>query len=69
VRSTLVIPESTPNVIREDPDDNKFFACAIEGKAQYIVSGDNDLRRIGQYEAIRVINKQVFLRLVDGTLS
>lgn len=64
--STLVVPESIPNVIRDDPDDNKFFACALAGGAIYIVSEDNDLRRVGQYGAIQVINKQAFLRLVDG---
>ncbi len=29
--------------IKEDPADNKFIACAIALKAEYIVSGDTHL--------------------------
>ena len=37
---------SIPNLldaVPRDPDDNMVLECAIEGKAQYIVSGDKDL--------------------------
>lgn len=63
--STFVAPRLTPNVIAEDPDDNKLIACALEGQADYIVSEDKDLRRLGQYQTIRVVDKQAFLRILE----
>jgi len=32
--------------IADDPTDNKFLACALEGKADYIVSRDPHLRNL-----------------------
>ncbi len=63
--STFVAPAVTPNVIAEDPDDNKLIACALEGHVDYIVSEDKDLHRLGQYQTIRVLNKQAFLRVLE----
>ena len=34
--------------ICRDPDDDKFINCAIDAKAIYIVSGDNDLQPTDQ---------------------
>jgi predicted nucleic acid-binding protein len=31
------------DAVPRDPDDNMVLECAIEGKAQYIVTGDKDL--------------------------
>jgi len=64
--STFVIPRAKPNVILEDPDDDKFIACAIEGQADYIVSEDKDLRRLGHYEHIRILGKQAFLGMLEA---
>lgn len=41
--SYLVEPKEKINVIKEDPEDNKFLGCASAGKAQYIVSGDKHI--------------------------
>src|SRR5919197_1273328 len=39
----VVIPQTIPNVIPEDPPDNHIFACAVAGKANLVVSRDLDL--------------------------
>ena len=31
------------SVIREDPNDDRYLECAVEGRAGYIVSGDRHL--------------------------
>ena len=31
------------DAVPRDPEDNMVLECAMEGKAQYIVSGDKDL--------------------------
>lgn len=64
--SIFVVPLFKPNVIPEDPEDDKFIACAIEGKAEYIVSEDKDLRRLGKYGPIQIVGKQAFLRILEG---
>ena len=63
--SVLVIPRAIINVIREDPDDNKFLACAVEGNADYIVSEDNDFKRLGAYDSIVVLTNQL---CIEGVL-
>lgn len=38
----VIIPKLLETVPR-DPDDNMVLECAVEGKAQYIVTGAKDL--------------------------
>lgn len=53
------------NVIKEDPDDNKFLSCAFEAKAQYIISGDKHLLELRQYKNISIITAREFLKIID----
>ncbi len=60
--SEIVVPLHSLEVIKADPDDNKFIECAVTGQAIYIVSQDADLLRLGQYENIKIVNVQTFLK-------
>lgn len=51
----------TVDVVKNDPDDNKFIACAIEGSATHIISGDKDLLSIREYKSIRMVKARDFL--------
>ena len=51
-------------VSQKDPDDDKFIAAAIEGKADYIVSGDKPLLNIKEYMGIKIISPKDFMRLL-----
>jgi putative PIN family toxin of toxin-antitoxin system len=51
-------------LIQEDPADNKFLECALDGKADYIVSGDSHLLRIGQYQRIQIHTVRQFTKLM-----
>jgi len=42
--------------IKEDPADNKFIACAIALKADYIVSGDAHLRKLKNIGKIKIVS-------------
>lgn len=53
-------------VVAEDPDDDKYIVAALEGLAQYIVTGDGDLLALGAYEGIRIVTPRVFLNLLKG---
>ena len=55
-KGKIVEPKQKFNVIKEDPSDNKFLEVAIEGKADYIVSGDKDLLRIKNFMGINIIS-------------
>lgn len=53
---TIVEPTQRINVIARDPDDNKILECAVEAKAQVIVSADKDLLSLKQFEGIKIVH-------------
>ena len=55
----LVTPTRKIDVCR-DRDDNKFLECAAEAKCLYVVSGDNDLLALKQFEDIEIITVAEF---------
>jgi uncharacterized protein len=42
-------------VVKDDPDDNKIIVCAVEGNADYIVSSDIHLAKLGTYQGIPIV--------------
>jgi putative PIN family toxin of toxin-antitoxin system len=60
----LVRPTETLDVIKEDPDDNRVLECAVAADARFIVSGDNDLLRLGQFRNIRIVKVADFMKLI-----
>ncbi len=54
------------NAVPEDPDDDKYIVAAVEGLAQFIVTGDTHLLRLKGYEGIRIVTPRVFLDLLKG---
>lgn len=58
---TLVNPNKKVEVIKEDVDDNKIIECALESRAEYIISYDNHLLKLKEYQGIRIIKPEEFL--------
>lgn len=52
--------------ITDDPTDNKFLACALEGKADYIISRDPHLRNIKHFQGIQIIDATAFISKIGG---
>lgn len=53
--------------IADDPTDDMFLACAMEAKADYIVSRDPHLRNLKHFHGIRIIDVKAFVeRLRKG---
>lgn len=48
-----------PNICR-DPNDDMILACAVDGLADYIVTGDDDLLLLKNYQDIKIINPRNF---------
>ncbi len=59
--SVLVEPKENINIIKEDPDDNKFLECAVEACADYIISGDAHLLKLQQFRGIEILSPKEFL--------
>jgi len=55
---------TTLNIVRSDPQDNKFIEAAIDGHADYIVSGDKHLLEIGRYEKILIVTPEEFSKII-----
>lgn len=49
------------NVIKDDPTDNIFLNCAVDGKADYLISGDAHLLNIKKYKRIKILTAKEFL--------
>ena len=62
--ATLVETSQNVYVIEEDPDDNRILEAAIAGKADYIISGDEHLLQLKEYQTIKILNADNFLKLL-----
>ena len=59
--ANVVEPDFELNAVPDDPDDNRVLECAVAGEAEFIVSGDKHLLRIGNYEGIAIITVRQFI--------
>jgi len=61
ISASNIIDSTSKYEICRDHDDDKFINCAIDSKAMYIVSGDNDLLDIKKYKNIEILTVSDFL--------
>lgn len=64
LRSELVQPDVQIAVCR-DPKDDKFLEVAVAGKADAIISGDDDLLILDPYAGIPIVTPRRFLAMLD----
>lgn len=53
--------KSRIEMIKDDLEDNKFLSLGVDGKADYIVSGDSHLLSLGDYSGVKIISLDAFL--------
>lgn len=60
---SLLYPEPPVqiSIIKDDPSDNKFLACAITAQSPFIISGDNHLLRLKTFRNIAILTPRQFL--------
>ncbi len=46
-----------------DPKDDKYLELAVNGKAEFIITGDNDLLVLNPFRSIKIITPVQFLAL------
>ena len=52
--------------VSRDPKDDIFLACAVEGNADYIVTGDADLLVLEEHEGIKILRPHDFLEELEA---
>ncbi len=62
INSKIVEPKKKLQVVKEDPNDNIILECAKEGKADYIITNDKHLLKIREFEGIKIITPEEFLK-------
>lgn len=60
-------PQWRFNLIKADPDDNKFVDCAICGNAEYIVSNDKHYAILNtiDFPIVNLLEIQEFVKLIS----
>jgi len=53
-----------PAVCR-DPEHMKFLECAMIGRAEYLITGDQDLRSLGSYRDVTIVTAGEFLQRTE----
>lgn len=52
-------------VITDDPEDNKFLECALVADANYLVTNDIHLTRLGQFGNVKIVRPSAFHDVLD----
>jgi putative PIN family toxin of toxin-antitoxin system len=71
VRLLRAVAITTPDILKlpplaADPDDTKYLVCAVEGHADFIVSGDHHLTDLVIFQGIRVVTPADFLQIISA---
>jgi len=58
--ATIADTKTSLNITR-DPEDNMLLECAVEVNADYIISGDEDLKKLKEFKGIKIVSVKDFL--------
>jgi uncharacterized protein len=61
----IVRPARLRERVRRDTDDDVVLATSLAGKADVIVTGDNDLLALKGFRGVRILSPRQFLELLD----
>lgn len=64
--SRITALRSRFKVVKQDPDDDIVINTALDGNAQYIVSGDKKILGLKQFGNIRMLTASEMIGLIDG---
>jgi len=63
-RATIVAPTVSLRVITEDPPDNRVLEAALAGEAGYIVTGDQHLLALRDFEGVEIVTPVRFVAVL-----
>jgi len=67
IHAEIVSAPDLTESVSEDPDDDKFLACAQAGGVSIIVSGDKHLLRVSGWKSVEVLRPRQFVDRHFGT--
>ena len=56
--------KSNFKVISNDPDDNIIINVAYDGGADYIVSGDKDIKDLKNFQKIKIVSVDEIIKIL-----
>lgn len=63
---TQIQPKAKVSIVKQKDSDNRIIECAIESKAQYLVSGDaKHLLPLKQYRGVKIVSPANFLEAMS----
>lgn len=63
MNASKVKPIQKVFMVKEDSEDNKFLECALEGKADYLITSDRHLLELGEFAQTKICKPTQFLKL------
>lgn len=51
---SIITPSQRLKVVKDDPDDNKILECAVQAKADLIITSDKHLLKLKRYEDTKI---------------
>jgi putative PIN family toxin of toxin-antitoxin system len=61
-RARVAHPTSSPRVVPDDPQDDKFLAAALAGEAEVVVTNDRHILELDRYEDVCIMRPGTFAR-------
>lgn len=52
------------SIVTEDPSDDIYVQAAVEGDAGFLVSGDDHLLKLREYQGVAIVTPRLFLEIV-----
>jgi putative PIN family toxin of toxin-antitoxin system len=62
IQAEIVLTPTLPQVIHDDPSDDKFLEAAVAGNASYIISGDKHLLKLSEFQGIQILKPKDFVQ-------
>lgn len=61
IKSEIIPAERLSERVSDDPDDDKFLACAISANSKIVISGDRHLLKVSGFRGIKVMKPRPFV--------
>lgn len=67
INEALIIqPKEKLEIVKKDLDDNKIIECAVEGNADYIITQDEHLLELKEFNGIKIVTPKDFLEIFEN---
>jgi len=63
--ATIVRPKPLPKPICRDTDDDEVLATAVAARAEIILTGDDDLLALEEFQGVRILSPRKFVQWMD----